>query len=219
MTRKALLVHGFASTFEATWGDAGWPDLLADVGIETLTFELPGHGSSALAGHADMEDVVDALLEAGHGADLAVGFSAGSALLLHASVREPAAFDQLVLLGIGDGMWSTSDYRGSLASRLLDERGDEAIQLLRSTAISAGNQLEGVAAYASTSLGPPALADLAHIAARVLIVLGERDSVGPADILVSALSNATVTMIPRIDHFRTPESPAAMGAVLDFMEM
>ncbi|HWK76306.1 alpha/beta fold hydrolase [Microbacterium sp.] len=217
MTQRALLVHGFASSFEATWAEAGWPEFLADIDIETVSFELPGHGSSPLAGDTAREDVVQALLDAGRDADLAIGFSAGSALLLHAAIHAPDAFARLALLGIGDGMWPADGTGKALSARLLGEDDDETTRLLRSMAASAGNRLEAIAAYARTSLGPPALTELSGLAAPVLIVLGERDTVGPTDAIISALPRASATTLPRVDHYRTPDAPAAMSAVMDFV--
>jgi hypothetical protein len=53
----------------------------------------------------------------------------------------------------------------------------------------------------------------------VLVVLGERDFVGPADPLVERLTGAEVTLriLPRTDHAATPKSFDFIDAALAFL--
>ena len=41
-----VLLHGFASSFDHTWRQSGWVDILGDVGCDAPKIDLPGHGSS-----------------------------------------------------------------------------------------------------------------------------------------------------------------------------
>ena len=61
-----LLLHGFAASFDRTWRDNGWVDLLADLGREVVAVDLLGHGDNDKphdpAAYAGMEAGVAAAL-------------------------------------------------------------------------------------------------------------------------------------------------------------
>lgn len=216
-SEAAVFVHGFGSTHDATWGVPGWPELMEDIGYRVVPFGLPGHGDSPVPGGTD-DDTLDELLGVARreGAVSAVGFSAGSLLLLRAAVRDPGAFERLVLIGIGDGMWADPSGFSSLADTLTADEPDASTALLRQLAARAGNSIESIAAYARSAAPPPPLPSLQRVDTEVLVILGDEDTVGPADALVSALPRATLTSLPHTDHYRAPSSPEAMSAVLDF---
>jgi len=213
--RRALLTHGFASDAAGTWTDAGWPDLLADIGIEAVTFELPGHGASPLPPDTPSDEVEQALLDAAPDADILIGFSAGAMLSLRAAVARPERVARIVLMGMGDGMWTSGGFDG-LADRLATSE-DEHDTLFRTMAHNAGNDIASIATYLRGIPGPPPYAQLAVVTAPTLVVLGDRDTLAPADRLLEALPDARLALLPGVDHVRTPESSAAMGAVLDFL--
>ena len=78
-----ILVHGFASSFERNWGEAGWADLLREEGRTVIGVDLLGHGSAAKpaepAAYAELEQSILAALP-GAGQSDAVGFSMGAQL-------------------------------------------------------------------------------------------------------------------------------------------
>ena len=41
-----LLVHGFGTSFEATWRNNGWVDLLGEAGRTVVGVDLLGHGTA-----------------------------------------------------------------------------------------------------------------------------------------------------------------------------
>jgi len=217
VSRSAILVHGLASNWEGSWAEAGWPELLEDLDIVALPFELPGHGASPLAPDAPPAEVEAALRATDPAADIAIGFSSGAVYSLRAAAAAPGRFAKLVLLGFGDGMWTPPGAMAAAADRLLSAEEEPDTRLLRQMAVSAGNSIERVAGFLRANPGPPPIEELAAVTADTLIVLGERDAVGPADRAAAALPRARVVVLPGVDHYRTPGSPGAMAAVLDFL--
>ena len=52
----------------------------------------------------------------------------------------------------------------------------------------------------------------------VLVVIGGADLAGPADPLVDALPDATLVVLPGVDHFATPKNFGFIEAALDFID-
>ena len=67
----------------------------------------------------------------------------------------------------------------------------------------------------TTALDPDALA---RISCPVLVVIGERDSAGPSDVLAAALPQARMEVLRGTDHFGTTSDYRCIGAVLDFLQ-
>jgi len=51
----------------------------------------------------------------------------------------------------------------------------------------------------------------------VLVVIGDKDFAGPADTLVAKLPDATLTVLPGIDHFQAPRDFGCIDAALSFL--
>jgi pimeloyl-ACP methyl ester carboxylesterase len=216
--RPVLLVHGLASSFDHNWRATGWVDLLADEGRAVLAMDLPGHGTNAAADPAAVSPGAAVLAALGDrsGVD-AVGFSAGGHALLSAAATVPARFRRIAVLGIGD-----LNGRGA-ASSLIDglesgtEPADPHPRVIRRLAASAGNDRRNVAAYLRARHPGVTLAGLAAVELPVLVVLGDRDPVGPADGLLSALPDARLVTLPGVDHFATPSDVRCIEAVTRFL--
>lgn len=198
------------------WVEAGWPDVLAEVAIHTTTVALPGHVGSRLAPEASAFEIEADISNADPAADTLIAFSAGAGLALRVAVAHPARFRSIVLLGIGDRMWTTPNDRMSFAERLREGRHADT-RVLRSHAVAAGNDIEHVARFIAANPGPPPLHTLSRLSGSALIVLGAQDSVGPADSIAASLPNSGLVSIPRVDHYRTPTSPSVMRAALKFL--
>jgi pimeloyl-ACP methyl ester carboxylesterase len=214
-----VLLHGFGSTFDHNWRQTGWLDILGDVGIEVDELDLPGHGGSDRstdpAAYADAVGDVAAKLPA---RCAAVGFSAGGQLLLRIAVAEPGRFERLVLLGVGDTVFDTSD--STVIVDALEGRGDPdnvQARVFTRLAETTGNDPLALAAYLRRPTSPLVPADLSAITCPVLVVLGDRDFAGPADRLVEALPDARLVSIPGLDHFATPSEFSAIDATLRFL--
>jgi len=228
---SVLLVHGWAGSFERTWRRTGLVDLLADAGRNVLPYDLPGHGT-AMKSHdphdyhdlaGDVLGRVDSASRVGGASRVdAVGFSLGAITLLRAAIRSPRSFDNVVLAGIGDGVFFPHDPARS--ERILAglegraEPGDITARIFGKIGNEAHNDPLALAAVLRRAREEPMTQQqLAAITNRLLVVLGDEDFSAPADKLVAALPNATLLSLQGIDHFRTPESFEFIDAVLEFL--
>jgi pimeloyl-ACP methyl ester carboxylesterase len=216
-----LLVHGFASSAEHNWRRPGWLDLLADCGRETIAIDLPGHGTAPKpanpASYQKVEAHVAAAVEGREPLD-AIGFSAGAHVLLRLAADQPGTFRRLALLGIGRGVLETADPEPVVAT-LIGEPDPENVtgMVFRRLADGLGNDRAALIAFLRRPQRPLTPADLARVAAQVLVVLGDHDPAGPGDGLVAALPDARLVMLRGVDHFGTPADVRCMQAVLGFL--
>lgn len=221
MPNPVVLVHGFASSYQHGWADDGWPEILADEGLEAIGGDLPGHGSSPKptdpAAYENLEESVLETFEDRPQVD-AIGFSLGSRILLTLATRHPERFGRLVLMGVGDNV-----FRGDQESVLADviEKGtspDEiGMRVFDKLADDPRNDRAALAALMRRS--SPALEEdaLGRVTCPVLLVLGDKDFVGPADRLVAALPDADLVVLPGVDHFATPKDFGSIDAAIRFL--
>ena len=216
-----LLVHGFASSAEHNWRLPGWLDLLADCGRETIAIDLPGHGTAPKladpAGYQGVEAHVAAAVQGREPLD-AIGFSAGAQVLLRLAADQPGTFRRLALLGIGRGVLEPADPEPIVAA-LTSEPDPENVtgMVFRRLADGLGNDRDALIAFLRRPQRPLTPADLARVAAQVLVVLGDQDPAGPGDGLVAALPDARLVTLRGVDHFGTPADVRCMQAVLGFL--
>ena len=216
-----LLVHGFASSAEHNWRRPGWLDLLADCGRETIAVDLPGHGTAPKpadpAGYQEVEAHVAAAVEGREPVD-AIGFSAGAHVLLRLAADQPGTFRRLALLGLGRGVLEPADPEPIVAA-LTSEPDPENVSgmVFRRLADGLGNDRDALIAFLRRPQRPLTPADLARVAAQVLVVLGDQDPAGPGDGLVAALPDARLVTLRGVDHFGTPADVRCMQAVLGFL--
>ena len=219
-----LLVHGFASSAEHNWRRPGWLDLLADCGRETIAVDLPGHGAAPKpadpadpAAYQGVEAYVAAAVRGREPLD-AIGFSAGAHVLLRLAADQPGTFRRLALLGIGRGVLEPADPEPIVAA-LAGEPDPENVtgRVFRRLADGLGNDRAALIAFLRRPQRPLTPADLARIAAQVLVVLGDQEPAGPGDGLVAALPDARLVTLRGVDHFGTPADVRCMQAVLGFL--
>ncbi|MDD2858222.1 MAG: alpha/beta hydrolase [Candidatus Nanopelagicales bacterium] len=209
MSVPVVLVHGLGSSFAHNWGVSGWDDILQSEGFEVVAHELPGHGAAAEAPGGEDEAIarlVELVTQIGPVA--AVGFSAGARLVLRAALARPEAFTRIALLGIGDGMWS---HRQSDSEEIV--MADLVLQLLE----TAGNDRASVERYVRGFTEMPDLGTLAKVTVPALVVIGDRDMVGPADQLTAALPNARMVVLKGVDHYATTSNFTCQDEVLRFL--
>ncbi|HVF75753.1 MAG TPA: alpha/beta fold hydrolase [Acidimicrobiales bacterium] len=220
-----LFVHGFTSSFDRGWRQAGWPDLVADSGRPVLGVDLLGHGDAPKphdpAAYAEIGAGVLAAMEDHEVVD-GVGFSAGAGVLLDLAVDYPTRFRRLALLGMGAGYFRT-DVPEPLALAL--EGKTEVVdhpmaQAFVRFANSPGQDPLALAAFLRRPLPDRSPERLAAVKCPVLIVLGDRDGNGPAEPLADALPNAEVTVkvLRGVDHLGTPGDFGCVDATLSFLE-
>jgi pimeloyl-ACP methyl ester carboxylesterase len=218
-----LLVHGIGSSFEHNWQRTGWVDILGLDDRTAVGFELPGHGGSTapLDGAAAVRELAG--LVSGHGLVDAVGFSAGAMLLARVAVAVPGAFRRVALLGIGDHSWGAGEESDTavldLAAALESdtEHEDPRVRIFQRLARSAGNDPVRVAAYLRTAPSLPPAEELAAVTCPTLIVVGERDPVGPADRLAAAFPDAQAVVLPGVDHMATTTDVRCQDRVTRFL--
>jgi pimeloyl-ACP methyl ester carboxylesterase len=213
-----VLLHGFASSFDHTWRQNGWVDILADFGCDAPEIDLPGHGSSERpvdpAAYATVEDDLAGRLPAPASA---VGFSAGGQILLRMAIDHPERFERLVLLGVGDNVFERHDPT-AMAEAINgdDEPEDVQARLFHRLARTTGNDPGALSAFLQRDRGPVQEEELAAVTCPVLIVLGDRDFIPSADRLVGALPTATLHPLAGVDHFATPSTFEAIDATIRF---
>ncbi|HLT16456.1 MAG TPA: alpha/beta fold hydrolase [Acidimicrobiales bacterium] len=218
MSNPVVLVHGFGTSSDRTWRDNGWIDLLQDAGREVVAIDLLGHGRSDKphdpAAYDDLEALVAAQLP--DGPIDGVGFSLGARVLLTLATETPERFASLTLLGVGTNLLVTEG--SGLIVDAIEGRGDPANPVVQYFAgLAAQPDVDRAALAACLRSARPALTPerLARATVPVRVVLGDQDFAGPGEPLVELLPDATLTMLPGVDHFATPKSFAAIDAVLE----
>lgn len=220
-SEPVILVHGLASSFEHGWRETGWVDLLRDGGREVIPLDLPGHGRSP---RPPTDDPVDALRDAlpadGTPVD-AVGFSAGAQTLLRfagtGDTDDLARLSRVVLIGVGENVFRHDDFSYLADAYDAADNADPRWKVFVNLAVSAGNDPKKMAAYLRTPKTPITDELLANVKVPVHVVIGDRDFAGPADSLVAKLPDATLTVLPGVDHFQAPREFGCIDAALRFL--
>lgn len=228
-----VLVHGWGGSFAETWERSGFAMLLSDAGRQVIGVDLLGHGTAPKPhdpeAYGDLSARVFEAIDQNAGPDAAVdaiGFSLGAMTLLGAALDQPERFRRLVLAGVGGNVFERDESTTAAIVEAIENQSD-------TTDTDADNRARLFAQYAHQSGNDPvALAaimkrprhavltpdDLAPISCPVLVAVGERDFVLPADPLVDALPNARLALLRRTDHFATPESFDFIDAALEFLD-
>jgi pimeloyl-ACP methyl ester carboxylesterase len=216
-----VLLHGFGSSFDHNWQQTGWVDILDDFGVTVPAIDLPGHGSSPpLTDPADYRDVDEEVRSAlpVEGPIAGVGFSAGAELLLRLAVAEPERFNRIVLLGLGDNAFESGDPAALvMALESSEEPEDVRARTFRRMARSAGNEPRALSAFLRRPRQVLTEEGLSRLDLPILVVLGDRDWVGPADRLMAALPSASLVTLAGVDHFATPSDFGAIDATVKFL--
>lgn len=221
VTSPVVLLHGFAASFDRTWRDNGWVDLLADEGRSVVPIDLLGHGDADKphdpeAYGALESDVADRLPD--EPVD-GVGFSLGARVLLRVASDHPGRFRRLVVAGVGENLFRNDD-AGAIAKAVAEgaDENDRLGQHFAQLAGDAGNDRLALAACLRRPAPTLGAAELAAITCPVLVVLGDRDFAGPADPLLAALPDARLVTLAGVDHFATPKAMGFLDATLRFLD-
>lgn len=218
-----LLVHGFASSFERNWREPGWVDVLEEEGHRVTGLDLLGHGEAPKPtdpeAYRDLQRCVEVALPEQGRVD-AVGFSLGGQLLLAVASAAPQRFRRIVVGGVGDTIFSSSD--SEPVARAIEqgrpgEADHESAGAMARFAQAPGNEPAALAACLRRPHAPVTPEQLAGVGVPVLVVLGDRDFAGPADRLVSALPDARLVTLTGADHFGTPKDFRFIEAAVDFL--
>jgi pimeloyl-ACP methyl ester carboxylesterase len=224
VTRPIVLVPGFATSAARTWGGNGWYDILGDMGRQVVGVDLLGHGDAdkpiEVAAYDELEEELlgrmpDEPVDA-------IGFSLGARSLLVAACRHPERFHSLVLAGVGLNILQPEgpEHFAKVADAV-QGRGDLEDPTLRYFSVLGRAPDQDPAALAAlVQRRRTDIADerLDQITMPVLVVIGDRDRVGPAEPLVELLPTAELVVLKGVDHAATPKSVAFVDAVVDFLE-
>jgi pimeloyl-ACP methyl ester carboxylesterase len=220
MAPPVLLLHGFATSAQRTWGDNGWIDLLRDVGREVLAIDLLGHGEADKphdsAAYVDLEALVVKQLP-DEPVD-AIGFSMGARVLLTLAAEDVTRFNRIVVAGVGANLFRR-EQSDVIERAIADGPADDnpAAQYFAGLARQPGNDPEALVACMRSPRPPLDDGRLAKVTCPVLVVLGDKDFAGPADPLVEALPDATYVSLHGVDHFATPKDFRFLDAALEFV--
>jgi pimeloyl-ACP methyl ester carboxylesterase len=220
-----LLVHGFASSAEHNWRQPGWIDLLEEGGRETIAVDLLGHGNSPRpTSPADYDSVESRVAEqiAGYEQVDAIGFSAGSHVLMRLASEHPERFNRIALLGVGEkvisGEGDSSEIISALEGEPDPESGGQGV-VFRRLADAARNDRTALVAFLRRSQDRLTAGDLAKVTCPVLVVIGDQDPYGPGEGLAAAFPDAELITLRGVDHFGTPNDVRCMEAVLSFLDV
>jgi pimeloyl-ACP methyl ester carboxylesterase len=226
---SVVLVHGWGGSFATTWQQSGFSALLEDAGRDVIGVDLLGHGTAPRPhepeAYADLTLRIEEALPS-EPVD-AVGFSLGALTLLRLAVRAPERFSRIVLAGIGRNVFDR-DVSGAqrIAEGLEAVRGgaelgslEQTVRLFVQYAQQPGNDLDALTAIMKRPGGPELDREaLAGVTCPVLVVVGDKDYVYPADELADAFPDGRCVTLPRVDHFRTPEDFGFFDASLEFLD-
>jgi pimeloyl-ACP methyl ester carboxylesterase len=220
-TEPVVLVHGLGSSSEHGWRAPGWLDLLADAGRRTVPIDVLGHGEAPAPHEPDAYANLDRFVEEAIPDETvdAIGFSLGAQLLLRIAARDPSRFGRLFVIGVGENL-----FRNDMALNLVDafEQGNDpedlTSRLFVQLARSAGNDPRAMAALLRRPHQMFTTDEIARVACPTLVVIGDKDFAGPPDPLVAALPDATLRVLPGVDHFRATSEFACIDAALEFID-
>jgi pimeloyl-ACP methyl ester carboxylesterase len=223
-TPPIVLVHGWGGSFQTTWRQSGFTELLADAGREVIGVDLLGHGEAPKPHDpADYADLTTRIVEAlpDRPVDI-VGFSLGAITALRLATRRPELFHRIVLSGIGRNVFERDVERGQRILAGVEGTGDpddNEGRLFFQYASQPGNDRLALAAVLRRpDEGVFTPEELKVVECPVLVVIGDRDFAGPADQLAESLPDARLVVLRNVDHFATPEAFGFIDAALQFLE-
>jgi pimeloyl-ACP methyl ester carboxylesterase len=225
-TTPVLLVHGFASSSEASWERFGWIDALESRGRMVMAPDLPGHGRAEKPtdpnDYGVIEDFVYECAQEFAPID-AVGFSLGGRLLLSVAADHSGTFRRLVIGGVGANIFThrSPEYlAGAIESRDHERAPDSPMtEALVRGAYRSSNNAEALVAFlrrpTRRRITPE---DLTRVQCPILLVVGEDDTMtSPIEALAERLANVSVKVIPSADHLVTMRSSQFLTSALSFL--
>lgn len=228
-TAPVALVHGWGGSFASTWQRSGFTALLEDAGVPVIGVDLLGHGSAPKP--HDAESYSDLTTRITHALPAepvdAIGFSLGAITLLRLAIEQPERFRRIVLAGIGSNVFDRDD---SGTKAIVDgletvvSGGDTAgldttVRLFTQYANQPGNDIHALTAVMKRPAGTPITPEgCANVTCPVLVVVGDKDFVYPADTLAAAFPHGRCVTLRGVDHFATTDAFGFFDAALEFLD-
>jgi non-heme chloroperoxidase len=220
-----LLVHGFGSDAEDTWGATGWVQAFADAGRGVVAVDLRGHGASsrphdesAYRPSAMAADLLAVLDEEGLGAVDVMGYSMGSQVCRGLARDAPGRIHRLVLGGIGRTeqlrAWGAEAVRGVLLERS-PAPDAAAAEILGSVVRTPGADREALAACAAGMASEEL--PIGPLPMPALLVAGDADPVSQDAAELAHEFGARFVAVAKRNHVTTLSSRAFKAAVFAFL--
>ena len=220
-----LMVHGWGGSHKQTWQKPGIQTLIEEFGRTVIGVDLLGHGEAAKP-HDPLayEDISLPIRDLAKNSPVdAVGFSLGAIALLHAATISPKMFRKLVLIGIGDKIFEPHDPQET--NRIISgidktaEQDDTLAYQFGNYARQTGNDVDALRAVLQRPRRETFTKQIANaIVAEVLVIVGDRDFVLPADQLVAAFKTSRFKLLKNCDHFASTENFTMIDELLEFLK-
>lgn len=219
-----LALHGWGGSFESTFGSTGLVEQLEAKGCSVLRIDLPGHGpnggSHQAKDYSDLASLVEAELP--DKPLLAIGFSLGAKVVLELCTRQPLRFNKVVLGGLGDNVFAPEKMGMEVARALENGVTTETLPavagLIEYSKASQSDPL-ALAAVLRRNANPVfSLGKLSSVSCAVYLMNGWDDAVArPEGGLIGALSNASLTIIPEVNHLNLTSSKFFIDSAVSFL--
>jgi pimeloyl-ACP methyl ester carboxylesterase len=220
-----LMVHGWGGSHQETWQSTGIVQLVNDAGTTVIGVDLLGHGTSEKphdpASYADISAPIRKAIGARGSAVDAIGFSLGAIALLDAAMHNPKYFRKLMLVGIGNGI--LEPHKPDETERIIsgiDGTASPDDILARQFGTYAKRSNNDPLALRAALLRPRKAqfneAELKSIEAEIVLAVGDRDFVLPADRLANAFTQCRFVNLKNCDHFASTENFTLIDTLLEF---
>ncbi len=228
--RPVLLIHGFASNHAVNWVFPHWLKTLNGAGRRVIAFDNRGHGrSEKLYRPQDYDlslmagDALNLLDHLGIAKADVIGYSLGARIAAVFALAYPERAGAFIFGGIGEKLIETPGLGEAIAQAL--EAPSAAVlemglgKAFRTFAETTKSDLRALAACARGARRQFSKADLAQIAAPVLVAVGSKDDIAGDPLPLAALFPAGEALaIPDRDHNRSVGDAGFKKAALAFLQ-
>ena len=220
-----LMVHGWGGSHQETWQNTGIEQLVHDAGTTVIGVDLLGHGTSEKShdpnSYADISAPIRKAIGARTTGVDAIGFSLGAIALLDAAMHNPKYFRKLMLVGVGNGLLEPhkSDETDRIIAGIDGTASAEDVlarQFGNYAKRSDNDPLALRAALLRPRKEPFSEAELKSIDAEIVLAVGDRDFVLPADRLAKAFNRCQFVSLKNCDHFASTENFTFIDTLLGF---
>jgi len=219
------MVHGWGGSHQETWQNTGIEQLVNDAGTTVIGVDLLGHGTSEKShdpnSYADISAPIRKAIGARTTGVDAIGFSLGAIALLDAAMHNPKYFRKLMLVGVGNGLLEPhkSDETDRIIAGIDGTASAEDVlarQFGNYAKRSDNDPLALRAALLRPRKEPFSEAELKSIDAEIVLAVGDRDFVLPADRLAKAFNRCQFASLKNCDHFASTENFTFIDTLLGF---
>ena len=220
-----LMVHGWGGSHQETWQNTGIEQLINDAGTTVIGVDLLGHGTSEKPhdpnSYADISEPIRKAIGSRSTNVDAIGFSLGAIALLDAALHNPKYFRKLMLVGIGNAI--LEPHKPDETARIIagiDGTASPDDILARQFGNYAKRSKNDPLALRAALLRPRnkpfSEAELKSIDAEIVLAVGDRDFVLPADRLANAFTRCRFVNLKNCDHFASTENFTFIDTLLGF---